>query len=698
LFVETRVIVDSGTTDTYLNKDVAKEFVRAWRKATGQKYSHNPMTLTPDQLRRLPTILIQCQAYSLDDDPSVDRYDQSTGYAGNLDPTSPNDLLIAVPATSYMDYNPVTKRYASRLYFTESAGGVLGSNTMQGHNVLFDWQNGRIGFAESSCAYDKQDVPGIADDSGFSADCQVSDPILTVPCVDTVDRAICRQNPSNVALLGTETWTAVVESPGTDTGVLCTEASQREPHRPYTEFDMEPQISCDGHGTCQEVRTCALKCPQVQIAIEAKEVSDKDNVDGKCGDSEWSACDYGCRQTRIQSQLFSDGHCHEKSRETRPCHTGACAYADKCKVPYIVHGILLFQGGSLDHWSLHSEEVLAQALVAAAKDLVPDSLFQAGDVNIVMALPWYLDQDELDSNSGKAGRKKARGDYNSEDPANPQKLGTRVIVEVSVVDPAGGPYNGKTTTTTETGNNPLNDLIRNITNNIPGMLSSFDEDECDKEHMYRLAKTALAIKNVFLDPSFMMNVYQELNNTAINGGRFTMLEFGAGGTSTSATTADDNDNAGNNDDNTLPSSRVLSAWTVQRSIGETINYSGPRRSFGLQLLIFVENVVILTLTSILILMVWNWGTIMTDRVNTALSLRQQQHLPVQPLVRSSFSHVSVSDDEIETSILLGTTTLEDDETLDDGSNHHYHHRQLELATVASHKLTTPKKRPRRRQT
>jgi hypothetical protein len=93
------VIVDSGTTDTYLNKKVAKEFTRAWKKATGQTYSHFPMSLTPEQLRSLPTILIQCQAYSLDTDPSIDDYDSIPGYAGRLDPSSPKDLLIAIPAT-----------------------------------------------------------------------------------------------------------------------------------------------------------------------------------------------------------------------------------------------------------------------------------------------------------------------------------------------------------------------------------------------------------------------------------------------------------------------------------------------------------------------------------------------------------------------------------------------------------------------
>jgi hypothetical protein len=104
------VIVDSGTTDTYLDKRVAKEFSKAWKQVTGLVYSHAPISLTHEQLRRLPTILIQCQAYSSKNDPSIEDYTTIPGYAGKLDPSSPGDLLIAIPATSYMDYSPITRQ------------------------------------------------------------------------------------------------------------------------------------------------------------------------------------------------------------------------------------------------------------------------------------------------------------------------------------------------------------------------------------------------------------------------------------------------------------------------------------------------------------------------------------------------------------------------------------------------------------
>ncbi len=55
------VIVDSGTTDTYLHKKLAKSFATVWKQVTGMDYTHSPVSLTPEQIRHLPTILVQCK-------------------------------------------------------------------------------------------------------------------------------------------------------------------------------------------------------------------------------------------------------------------------------------------------------------------------------------------------------------------------------------------------------------------------------------------------------------------------------------------------------------------------------------------------------------------------------------------------------------------------------------------------------------
>jgi hypothetical protein len=83
------VIVDSGTTDTYLNVKVSREFNRAWKAATGSQYSHSPIRLTKKELQGLPTILVQCHAYTQREDPSVDDSSSVPGYAGRLDPKNP---------------------------------------------------------------------------------------------------------------------------------------------------------------------------------------------------------------------------------------------------------------------------------------------------------------------------------------------------------------------------------------------------------------------------------------------------------------------------------------------------------------------------------------------------------------------------------------------------------------------------------
>jgi Eukaryotic aspartyl protease len=55
------VIVDSGTTDTYLNKNMARSFNKMWKMVTGSDYANTAISLNDEQLRSLPTILVQCQ-------------------------------------------------------------------------------------------------------------------------------------------------------------------------------------------------------------------------------------------------------------------------------------------------------------------------------------------------------------------------------------------------------------------------------------------------------------------------------------------------------------------------------------------------------------------------------------------------------------------------------------------------------------
>mmetsp|Transcript_11167 Transcript_11167/g.33070 ORF Transcript_11167/g.33070 Transcript_11167/m.33070 type:complete len:745 (-) Transcript_11167:493-2727(-) len=144
------VIVDSGTTDTYMSRKIGSAFKKVWQDVVQKPFSHDPVKLTDEQLAKLPTVLFQIQAV---DSSSAAEPEKIVGYAGALDPDSPGDILIAMPASHYMEYDPSEDRYVARLYLEEGSGSVLGANLMMGHDVTFDVDGKNIGWAESDCDY-----------------------------------------------------------------------------------------------------------------------------------------------------------------------------------------------------------------------------------------------------------------------------------------------------------------------------------------------------------------------------------------------------------------------------------------------------------------------------------------------------------------------------------------------------------------
>ena len=90
------VIVDSGTTDTYLTKNLAAPFTKAFHEMTGKSYSHSSLSMTKADLDALPTILFQLEA-----NPD-DNQGKTNGLAGDLDPDHPQDVLLAIPPSHYV--------------------------------------------------------------------------------------------------------------------------------------------------------------------------------------------------------------------------------------------------------------------------------------------------------------------------------------------------------------------------------------------------------------------------------------------------------------------------------------------------------------------------------------------------------------------------------------------------------------------
>jgi len=142
-------IVDSGTTDTYLNKRISKSFRAAFKTLSGKDYDHKGMTLTDEELSKLPTILFQFEG---DDIQNADLPDDTVGLAGALDSEHPLDVILALPPSHYMELDSKGK-YVARFYDDEGGGSVIGANAMMGHNVFFDMESKRIGWAESKCDY-----------------------------------------------------------------------------------------------------------------------------------------------------------------------------------------------------------------------------------------------------------------------------------------------------------------------------------------------------------------------------------------------------------------------------------------------------------------------------------------------------------------------------------------------------------------
>ena len=415
------VIIDSGTTDTYLHESIAKPFERVWERVTGKPYTNEPVKIDKKDLLLLPTVLIQMQAYDEFSSQQKDQIDKIHGLAGDIDPVSPQDIIVAVPATHYMEYSASKETYTPRIYFTETKGGVIGANAMQGHNVLFDWENKRVGFAESSCEY-QEESKTITDEGVMSVDCRLGPPSLSVSCSDSADLSRCERGaaPADTALHGLEIWTRIVQAPGTPQGQTCEEVSV-EQNRINGGGQME--VNCDGKGVCREVRNCVISCSNA-IAHGAALANTALSPIGSCGAVAWSACTPACTQTKVDSVLMNDGKCHEeKSNEvSRPCHVQACGRSDPCRVPFVIHAIIKIHRAVAAHWSKHAEEIFTDAFSNTMNDRrKKDPLFEPGDVVVLNAIPWRASDDTIFGTP----------DGEEED----EELGMQLVVETSIFNP-----------------------------------------------------------------------------------------------------------------------------------------------------------------------------------------------------------------------------------------------------------------------
>ena len=230
-------IVDSGTTDTYLPSSVAAAFKAAFSRATN---------LLPGGYRT-------GVEYHL---PIGHVY--STGNGGSVRPALPDivftlagapgapDVNVVMWPSAYLELVQHTKgstqgTFKARVYLDEWGGAVLGANVMRNHDVHFDQESNRLGWAPSSCA---------PPDSGGPA------PATTAPTTAPTATPTGAPTPSPTRLPTPSPTSSPTPSPTPMPTPACVAGTRRgtsggcEACKPGTFTDAENQESCSLCGAC----------------------------------------------------------------------------------------------------------------------------------------------------------------------------------------------------------------------------------------------------------------------------------------------------------------------------------------------------------------------------------------------------------------------------------------------------------------
>eukprot|EP00588_Corethron_pennatum_P011356 CAMPEP_0194267118 /NCGR_PEP_ID=MMETSP0169-20130528/1762_1 /TAXON_ID=218684 /ORGANISM="Corethron pennatum, Strain L29A3" /LENGTH=1026 /DNA_ID=CAMNT_0039007927 /DNA_START=62 /DNA_END=3139 /DNA_ORIENTATION=- len=405
------VIVDSGTTDTYLSSRMSRPFKEAFKNIYGKDWSSGAKVLTQDELEKMPTILFQLKAFNRDDkllDPK-----STPGLVGNVpgidsDRSHANDVVVAMPPWHYMEYSSSSKKWTPRFYLDERSGGVLGANAMMGHEILFDWEHKRVGFAESNCDYeemllesheggageqDEEEVESEGVGLEENVNCVLQPPLLQHACKDSIDMNNVPQCTGDAAaataeVFGFESLVRLISAPGTGNGMSCSDVAKLEYSEKDSAYEMKGSgnkngysVNCRGDARCIERRKCNISCEELVLEVENPESVIEEN--NPCSSS-WGECLPSCTKVRIIGTRHEDGKCYEVKEENRTCHTGFCAM-DTCRVPFKVHVALGLAGGNAAYWTADREEVFKSTL--AGMQGVPSEI-KDGDIEVTMVSDW----------------------------------------------------------------------------------------------------------------------------------------------------------------------------------------------------------------------------------------------------------------------------------------------------------------------
>jgi hypothetical protein len=124
-----RVVLDSGTTDTYFPADLMDPFMQAFEDQVGKRYDVEAFyCFTPDQFAKLPAI----------------EFALKNGDDAPLPKKKPR--VWKMPPWHYTEDHgqggcrPRARKYQPRVFLNDPSGNpiVLGANAMRGHDVIFD--------------------------------------------------------------------------------------------------------------------------------------------------------------------------------------------------------------------------------------------------------------------------------------------------------------------------------------------------------------------------------------------------------------------------------------------------------------------------------------------------------------------------------------------------------------------------------
>ena len=156
------VILDSGTTKTYLSTALRNPFEKAFLRLMDFEFQNEvPEKDDIDPRTDYPTILLQLKgAINVVDDDLMDEKGRPlSGLSNSLDLDSPNDVILEIPPSHYMSYRSKDQSYINGFNMDDDdMAGVLGANSFSGYDILFDVVSKRIGFAKSNCDFDRLNV------------------------------------------------------------------------------------------------------------------------------------------------------------------------------------------------------------------------------------------------------------------------------------------------------------------------------------------------------------------------------------------------------------------------------------------------------------------------------------------------------------------------------------------------------------